>query len=1150
MWYAFPVLVALIGADTLAQESPPEAPSSAPATVLEHVVDVAIDGSKRRTDTVTWKIRIDDPEACSAGLITPYGLDGASDSGAIVLENLLLVPGDAAPGTVYSLEQRTVGDRGSHSGVFLTAPDLPVQQTEVTVRAPSWVPLHVWSDPSGLPKHGTRGGRSVTVTWSGLEAQEMGQLVWSTWDDWLVAGSAVVKHVDDRIASKDTLGRRLAADSSSLGVGESIDRVYADIRAEEGNYGSWLTARSAAETIEAGTGSAADRGMVLLSVMRLSGLDAVPASVRVAASRGAFPVMVPAPEMLARPVIAVHRDDGITWIDPSNDFAAPGDLPAALIGGSAWIPGDLPVDIRTNSVVNGNVIVNTNMTIRGDGTASWTANIGASGTAAEAIRSLLSTLDDDGRTEALRKLVVQGRPDLSRFTTTTSGIQRTDRGVKVSLSGMDENAMRPFGHGLVGSIPPVIAPSLAGWLPPNIRVREVVSIAPPPALQILATSTEPSTFRDVALVSRSYKREAQRTNMIVEVERPYRSTTAIREAEATSFLATQAPLGAEILLFGPANGGVAASVRSSEEATPAQLAIIESMLWWKVNNARKPAKILKKALASSGLDDLIGALGHWIETGDTQPWESLAFVAEDAGDSPAIMQIAEGMEGFGLDRGAWLLAASLRRDLDPDVRLRALLMMEQLQPEVTPAAQEDSAGAQAWQNPETIMKAAQAAADELGSPEDPRLVLRFAQTALDEGRATDAEVMLEKVLASGPNPVVEILLAQAAATSGVAGSTVLERVDAAIAAAPFDPAVVSAAAGAADTLGRIGLAREYALTAARLAFDDAELWSALVAYAVAEGDLPAARHAAQRASDLAPENEDMGYELALISTLVHDKDGATLGRSRTADFELPQDWPPDLNTLTQLAPEAALLGLLQYHDAAVVEDAVLLSIRAQMRVERNTLDDAARDGILLATRHSKPEGQALAFAATAGRLYSSNNVKALDSAASKDPTARLTRMEYRLVSAVGDATSDARLLRDDPRAQVIVDLRANPRAAAAKLPGWPDGLQDGRAPTPPGYRSNRTLGAAHGVLAWSDPNSATAILRTSQITGLLPPPIGQLYTASDQPLLTLDNGGQVLRLDGGVIPLYAAVVIQDGGEVIGLGFTIESASRALATALQ
>jgi hypothetical protein len=221
-----------------------------------------------------------------------------------------------------------------------------------------------------------------------------------------------------------------------------------------------------------------------------------------------------------------------------------------------------------------------------------------------------------------------------------------------------------------------------------------------------------------------------------------------------------------------------------------------------------------------------------------------------------------------------------------------------------------------------------------------------------------------------------------------------------------------------------------------------------------------------------------------------------------------------------------------------------------MRVEQNSLDGAARDGILLATRHNKPEGRALAFAATAGRLYSSNNIKALDAAATADPTARMTRMEYRLISGAGDALSDARQLDDDPRARALVKLASNPREAAAALEGWPDGLTDPRHATPRGYRSNRTLGAALGVLAWSDPNSATAILRTSSITGLLPPPIGQLYSTSDQPLSTLDNGGQVLRLDGGVIPLYAAVTIQDGGEVIGLGFTIESASRALDTALQ
>jgi hypothetical protein len=105
-------------------------------------------------------------------------------------------------------------------------------------------------------------------------------------------------------------------------------------------------------------------------------------------------------------------------------------------------------------------------------------------------------------------------------------------------------------------------------------------------------------------------------------------------------------------------------------------------------------------------------------------------------------------------------------------------------------------------------------------------------------------------------------------------------------------------------------------------------------------------------------------------------------------------------------------------------------------------------------------------------------------------------------------------------------------------------------PSPSGYLVNRTLGAAPGVLAWSNADSATAILITSQVTGILPPPLGQLYTQNERPLETLEDGSQILELEGGVIPLYVAIKVRDGREVLGLGFTIPAATRALQTATQ
>ncbi len=250
-----------------------------------------------------------------------------------------------------------------------------------------------------------------------------------------------------------------------------------------------------------------------------------------------------------------------------------------------------------------------------------------------------------------------------------------------------------------------------------------------------------------------------------------------------------------------------------------------------------------------------------------------------------------------------------------------------------------------------------------------------------------------------------------------------------------------------------------------------------------------------------------------------------------------------------LAPEA-LLALLQRADREVVEAPHLLAMRGQMRIENGLLDEAARDGLVLATQHGKVEGWALAFAATAGRQYSTAMVKALDAAVVSDPTARMTRMEYRLVSGAGDPLQDARAMPDDPRARALLRSVSDPAAAAAEIEGWPAELPQPSSAVPRGWRANKALSGVKGVLGWSNPEAATAIVRVGTVTGLLPPPLGSMYSPNPQPVERLDDGGQVVRLDGGVIPLYAAVAFApDGQEIYGVAFTVEGAKQALAAAL-
>ena len=163
-----------------------------------------------------------------------------------------------------------------------------------------------------------------------------------------------------------------------------------------------------------------------------------------------------------------------------------------MAGGAVWLPGDLPVQLQTTDTTDGLVIINATLNMHLDGSANWTADIQASGTAEEWIRTLLAPLDNEGRTEALRRLATTGRPDLQRFAATTAGVEKTRKNLKLTISGFDEHLLDPFGAGSAGHLPPIVGPGIAAWLPPNVRVIESMAVVTPGATSTLAL-TRPQT---------------------------------------------------------------------------------------------------------------------------------------------------------------------------------------------------------------------------------------------------------------------------------------------------------------------------------------------------------------------------------------------------------------------------------------------------------------------------------------------------------------------------------------------------------------------------------------------------------------------------------------------------------------------------------
>lgn len=1098
----------------------------APATVLDDRLDVVVERT-RQTARRTWRVRIDDPGAVRAGLTAPSGLDGATDQGARILGDLLVVPDGTAPGTVFAFTSTRVGDGAAHSGVFATAPDLPVIHAEVSVRAPAGAPLSVWTDPLAEIVYTRADGAGVRAVWDGIQSGD-GELVYSTWGDWFAAGQALQGVVAPKLGTAEELGRVLGSDLVGLSVPRAVARVQQAV-ALTGPSDDWRQARSAHDTARAGKGTAVDRGVVLISMLRAAGLDARPAYGRPASARGAAPVSLPAPALLPKPLVAVTTRSGTVWIDPGNPRIAVPDPPAAIVGGLGWAPGDLPVQVGRAGEVDGLVAISAQATVAADGSSAWSATITAHGVALEHLRSFLAPMSADGRRDALLGLVRRGHPNVDRFVAELSGVEDPYRTLKIVLQGHDDRALRKLDTlGLAGEVAPLLAPALAARLPPRVLVREDLSVVVPPAL-LLQTATAPERrFHPDATLARAVRREGARLTLVTEVERPYRATTPLRDAAAAQWLDAEAPRGPDLVLLPPANPDGAAVLAKVEGLAPAEREVLAALAWWQMLVPKRGDKLIQHAVSEHGSPATVAALVRFAPEGDPTPFERwLAFKGLSSADRLAI---ARGAHARGHHDLAWAVALAATTSPDPSARVDAILLVERWQSATSPA---DPAHAAGWRAPEAWLADAAAA-----HPGDPRVAVRRAELALASGRASDAEVLLDPLLAAR-DPYVMVLHARAAASAGVAEETVAAQIEAAVALAPFDAAVVGGAGDAMAEVGRIESARVYRLAAARLDPTVAR-WSAVVGPSLRTGDLASAVFAARRASDADPRDVDAASQLAWMAALAGDGDAASLAASRGSRRPMLAPDAP-LDARIALAPEEGLLAVLDHHDGVVVADPGLLRLRAQLRLDAGHADDAARDGALLLSRYGEPRGAAVAFVATLGRLWSSRALDALVVAARTDSQAAAVLDDVRLIAGLGGPLAP----KEDPRARALRLAASDPQKLAAEVPGWPSGLVDPVVARPRGYVANPVLGGAAGVVAWSDPERARALVVAAQPTGGLPPPLALLYTPRARPLRALYGGGQLLRLEGGPLPLYAAIRIEDGLERTGLGFTPEAAVGAL-----
>jgi tetratricopeptide (TPR) repeat protein len=980
---------------------------AAPATVLEHRLDVRIDANRRLTETQVWTVRIDDPAACVAGLVAPPGLDGAVDGEALILEETLIVPADAAAGTTFTLTATRRTDKGEHSGVFSTAPDLPLERAEVTIQVAGKQGLTVWADPKGDPLWSTKGGRSASVRWAGMPAGDPTRAVWSTWPDWVGAGQEVDRAVDARMADKQQLGREMASDLGATNLPELARRVFQQVKLRQGEIGSWDTSRNAGDIAKSGEGDAAERGIALIALLRAAGYDARPAWYRPISARGPFPITVAAPAMLPRPLVQARDTKGrILWIDPGSDQVAVPQMPSSLVGATVWVPGDLPTQLQNDAVVDGSVTINTQATVDGEGNVTWNASIEAAGTAQEWIRRLLGTLDQDGQTKALKRLAESARPGIERFAITSSGTSDPYKSLKITVSGHDDAVFKPFGAGMRGEVRPVLAPAMAAWLPPKIEVREYVDILGPTNLMIVANTRPGPAYDPDAQVDREARRAGPRLQLSVQAERPYASTSSGRDAAASRFLGVEAQKGVEVLLFPAPSGATVKTLAAVEGLGAAERLALEALVWWGAGNDAKANKVLKKALKTHTVAELAPMFAAWLDPADERPWVALdALLAPEAETDR--LEVLLAMDAHDFERLAWLQGHQLSRSTNPNIAAEGLLVVLANQPDEKPDANVDPDGAAIWTPEADIVQAAVARATEAGGEVLQRARRISAEWALEEG--VNAEQALNMLPQDTPSARA-LHLTQFARS--YPNAEVHRRVREVVAQAPADPVVAHHAATAMASIGAHEEALAYGLGAARLAHDDPTRWIRASELALTAGRLNLALQAAQRASDLEPTSKPAALALHALAVLALDDQAEATARERGNLGKRDPAWPPSVDDLLAVAPPSGLLAVLQYHERAVLESPMLLGLRAQLRTDAGQHDEAARDSINLATLHGDSKGYALAFAASAGRVFGNGSYDLL--ATPDNDLALLTRMEYRLLTGSGDARVDARALRDEP----------------------------------------------------------------------------------------------------------------------------------------
>ncbi len=1078
---------------------------TSPATVLSDKLRVDSDGEGRIRQTREWTVRIDDPNQVSAGILTPPGLDGASNRGAQVIENVLILPGQVAVGDTFTFKQTTTARKAGQAGMFTLAPDLPVERAELNVDLRGDFVL--WTEESGEAAFPS--GKHQVV-WTQHGPTDSTLAAWSTWTDWFSAGKALNDKVDALVPVRyEAFGRNLASDLTGINPAQAWQRVRRELPLRQGPS-SWESVRSANEILNDSAATAAERGLILIGLLRLAGFHAGPAGFSPSFDPE-VPWSLPNPSLVNSPAVVVRLDNRTLWIDPSTDSAPTEHPPIAAEHGVWWEPGDLPHPAPHTAIPDSGIYIASQGSLESDGSASWNAIITATGSSEQTLRETLRALDEKGQADLFKRFLVVAHPGIDRWKVDINGLE-DQRSLKISLQAHENGALTPKEPALYGNVPSLLAPALAEWMPARTQVNEDLSLTWPSDFRPISVLPPPSVWhRDGSVFYRRHN-EGSRSIFSTVVTRRSGHLSPHREEELDAFLLDSARSGWPSLALRRS-----APVSREDLESTGLFSAGEAVALEAIASDQKPKKVAKRILSEGPA--AVAALDRY-STADPELWRVLLGKAKT---DDLRLPIAQAL----LERDPTAdteVLESIAQGADPVSALQACVYLY-------PSAETDYHRTQ-W------LAAARSAAGALPTPNS-ELARIEMEDAVRHGQVDAA--LRQAALLDPNNPrdqlrKVEVLLLANQPRDTVAG----------VLSEALHLTIGPGALTAEDLMlaGEWSFQLEDPDQAVDLIFAGAQLdpsakhWMAAADLAMRAADLESALYATERASELHPADPEIARSLAQTAAFALNEPSMKLGLSRGKLAPLFESWPPAVPELLAIADEHQMRAILEYHDRAVTGNARLLALRAQLRLDAQHMDGVVRDGNLLWNRYSEPRGLALAFAAGAGRLHAGMRV---DDLSKTEALSQAVRLEFQLIAGVGNVASSAKANAEDPRERILLEALSSKGTTSD---GWPSDVKDPSLPSPgTGWRTNSALGAALGVVAWSD----SARMRSgmfSVVPNLLPPPISGLYAVEPRPLKEW-NGAQLHRLTGGVIPLFIAIRGLPTGRVFGLGFTEAAAVRAL-----